>query len=225
MPERRRFFENLLEHRFENPALLEEAITHSSYANENGCTSNERLEFLGDAVLGIIVSEYLFSRVPVISEGEMTRVRAKSVCEEALSHHAKALGIGPYLRLGNGEAASGGAERPSVLADAMEALIAALYLDGGRDKTKKYVLSYLTPTIEKAIKSGAVRDYKTTLQEKLQSKNAAPIQYAVEKETGPDHAKEFTVQVLLGNKMLGRGTGKTKKAAEQAAAKAALEVK
>lgn len=223
MPDRRQFFEKLLGHRFINPSLLKEAITHSSYANENGCTSNERLEFLGDAVLGIIVSDYLFARVPAISEGEMTRVRAKSVCEEALSHHAKVLGIGPYLQLGNGEAASGGAERPSVLADAMEALIAALYIDGGRDKTRKYVLSFLTSTIEEAIESGAVRDYKTTLQEKLQSKNAAPIHYTVEKETGPDHAKEFTVQVSLGEKVLGRGTGKTKKAAEQAAAKAALE--
>jgi len=225
MPSRRLFFETLLGHRFQNPALLKEAITHSSYANENGCTSNERLEFLGDAVLGIIVSDYLFGRKPSITEGEMTRVRAKSVCEEALSHHAKALGIGPYLLLGNGEAGSGGAERPSVLADAMEALIAALYLDGGREKARKYVLSFLTDTVEEAIKSGAVRDYKTTLQEKLQSKNAAPILYSVEKETGPDHAKEFTVQVSLGAKVLGRGTGKTKKAAEQAAAKAALEAK
>lgn len=225
MPDKEQFFEKLFGHRFENPVLLEEAITHSSYANENGCASNERLEFLGDAVLGIIVSDYLFDRTPSISEGEMTRVRAKSVCEEALSHHAKALGIGRYLRLGNGEAASGGAGRPSVLADAMEALIAALYLDGGREKARKYVLSFLTETIEEAIRAGAVRDYKTTLQEKLQSKNAAPIQYTVEKETGPDHAKEFTVLVSLGNKVLGRGTGKTKKAAEQAAARAALEEK
>lgn len=222
MPKRRQFFETLLGHSFENPSLLEEAITHSSYANENGCISNERLEFLGDAVLSIIASEYIFSRVPAISEGEMTRVRAKSVCEEALSYHARVLGIGPYLRLGNGEAASGGAGRPSVLADAMEALIAALYLDGGREKTKKYVLSFLASTIENAIIGGAVRDFKTTLQEKLQKKNKGPVQYIVEKETGPDHAKEFTVQALLGTKILGRGTGKTKKAAEQAAAQAAL---
>lgn len=223
MPNRLKFFETLLGHHFLNPALLWEAITHSSYANENHCVCNERLEFLGDAVLGIIVSEYIFCRVPAISEGEMTRVRSQSVCEKTLSYHAEKMGIGPYLRLGNGEKASGGTMRPSVLADAMEALIAALYLDAGRDAAKAYVLGFLRETIEEAVRGGAVRDYKTTLQEKLQSKNAAPIVYTVIGESGPDHAKEFTVSVSLGDIVLGQGCGKTKKAAEQAAAQAALE--
>ncbi|MBQ7036859.1 MAG: ribonuclease III [Clostridia bacterium] len=223
MPDSIRFFENLMSHRFQNPALLWEAITHSSYANENKCSCNERLEFLGDAVLGITVSEYLFTRKPSISEGEMTRVRAQSVCEAALAAHAKKMGIGPYLRLGRGESLSGGAMRDSVLADAMEALIAALFLDGGREKTKSYILSFLTETIEDAIRGGAKRDYKTALQEKFQAKNAKTLSYAVIDEKGPDHAKEFTVTVALGDAVLGTGRGKTKKAAEQAAAQAALE--
>lgn len=223
MPDSIRFFENLLSHRFQNPDLLWEAITHSSYANENKCSCNERLEFLGDAVLGITVSEYLFSRTPSISEGEMTRVRAQSVCEEALAFHAKKMGIGPYLRLGRGESRTGGAMRDSVLADAMEALIAALFLDAGRERTRAYILSFLTETIEEAIIGGARRDYKTALQEKHQAKNAKPLSYTVTGEAGPDHAKEFTVSVSLGDTVLGRGRGKTKKAAEQAAAKAALE--
>ena len=223
MPNDLAFFEALLCHHFKNPSLLLEAITHSSYANENKCACNERLEFLGDAVLGITVSEYLFSRRPGISEGEMTRVRAGSVCEKALSHHAKKMGIGAHLRLGHGEAATGGAMRDSVLADAMEALIAALYLDAGREKVRSFILSFLTKTIEDAIRGGAARDYKTALQEKYQAKNAAALSYAVIGEEGPDHAKEFTVSVSLGNTLLGKGRGKTKKAAEQAAAKAALE--
>ncbi len=217
------FFESLMGHTFLKPALLTEALTHSSFANENRCASNERLEFLGDSVLGIIVSEYLFSRTPAIREGEMTRVRAQSVCEEALSYHALKLGIGKYLRLGRGETASGGRERKSVLADAMEALIAALYLDGGKEKASRYVLSFLTETIEAAISGGAARDYKTALQEKLQGKNAAPLVYSVLHEEGPDHAKVFTVLVSHGDVPLGTGIGKTKKAAEQAAAQKALE--
>lgn len=225
MPDSLRFFEALLDHRFQNPDLLLEAITHSSYANENKCSCNERLEFLGDAVLSIIVSNYLFRRVPAISEGEMTRVRAQSVCETALAYHAKKMGIGAHLRLGNGERNTGGAKRASVLADAMEAIIAALFLDAGKDKTSAYVLSFLTETIEKAIADGAVRDYKTALQEKVQAKNAQTLSYAVIREEGPDHNKAFTVSVSLGQKILGTGCGKTKKAAEQAAAKAALEGK
>ncbi len=223
MPKARAFFETLLGHTFHHPAYLLEAITHSSYANENKCACNERLEFLGDAVLGIIVSDYLFARTPAISEGEMTRVRARSVCETALAYHANKMGIGAHLRLGHGEAASGGAERPSVLADAMEALIAALYLDAGREKTRSFVLSFLTETIEAAIEGGAARDYKTSLQEKFQGKNAVPLRYTVIQESGPDHAKEFTVSVFRNETCLGTGVGKTKKAAEQAAAKVALE--
>ncbi len=217
------FFERLMGHTFARPALLAEAITHSSFANEKKCASNERLEFLGDAVLSIIVSDYLFGRIPAITEGEMTRVRAQSVCEKALAHHARQMGIGQYLRLGHGEAASGGASRPSVLADAMEALIAALYLDAGKEKAGKYVLSFLTETIEAAIEGGAARDYKTALQEKLQGKHAAPLLYVVTHESGPDHAKEFTVSVFQNETCLGTGSGKTKKAAEQVAAKQALE--
>lgn len=223
MPDARLFFESLLGHTFQNPSYLKEAISHSSYANENRLPCNERLEFLGDAVLGMTVSEYLFSRKPAISEGEMSRIRSQSVCETALSFHARKMGIGPYLLLGKGEAASGGSDRASVLADAMEAIIAALYLDGGREKATRFILSFLTETIEEAIDAGAVRDYKTALQEKHQGKNAQPLSYKVIRESGPDHAKEFTVSVFLGKESLGTGTGRTKKAAEQAAAKKALE--
>ncbi|MBE7024631.1 MAG: ribonuclease III [Ruminococcaceae bacterium] len=223
MPDSLSFFETLLHHTFQNPAYLLEAISHSSYANENKLPCNERLEFLGDAVLSIVVSEYLFNRRPAISEGDMSRIRAQSVCETALAAHARKMGIGPYLRLGKGEAASGGSDRASVLADAMEALIAALYLDGGRKAATAFVLSFLTETIEQAIDGGAARDYKTALQEKYQGKNASPLTYKVIRESGPDHAKEFTVSVFRDEVCLGTGSGRTKKAAEQAAAKKALE--
>ncbi len=214
--------EELLGYTFSNKAYLEEALRHSSYANEHHTSSNERLEFLGDSVLGQIVSEYLFTRKPAISEGEMTRVRAASVSEKALSSHALKMGIGEYLCLGRGEAASGGSSRPSLLADAMEAIIAALYLDRGRETARAFILSFLTETIEEAIEGGAVRDYKTALQEKLQGKNRAPISYKVISETGPDHNKEFTVSVFWGEECLGTGSGKTKKEAEQSAAQKAL---
>lgn len=225
MPDPLRFFEDLLDYRFQNPDLLLEAITHSSYANENKCSCNERLEFLGDAVLGMIVSDYIFRRTPSISEGEMTRVRAKSVCEASLAAYARKVGIGKYLRLGNGERNTGGADRASVLADAMEAIIAAFYLDGGKHKVIRFVLSFLQETIEESISAGAVRDYKTALQEKIQAKNAKTLSYAVIREEGPDHDKSFTVTVSLGETVLGTGSGKTKKAAEQAAAQAAMEGK
>ena len=153
MPDSLHFFETLLGHRFQDKSLLTEAITHSSYANERNCICNERLEFLGDAVLDIVVSDYLFSRTPAISEGEMTRVRSQSVCEKALAAHATKMNIGAHLRLGKGEAASGGATRPSVLADAMEALIAALYLDGGREKTQKFVLSFCRKRLRKPFRA------------------------------------------------------------------------
>ncbi|MBE7062855.1 MAG: ribonuclease III [Ruminococcaceae bacterium] len=223
MPDSCTFFESLLGHTFRAPALLKTAITHSSYANERKTVCNERLEFLGDAVLSIAVSDYLYARRPEISEGEMTRVRARSVCEEALSYHARKMGIGPYLLLGRGEKTSGGADRASVLADAMEALIAALYLDAGQETASRFVLSFLTETIEKAIREGAVRDFKTALQEKVQGKNAPTPLYKVIDEKGPDHAKEFTVSVFLEDVCLGTGSGKSKKAAEQAAAEKALE--
>ncbi len=223
MPDPLVFFETLLGHTFRSPALLREAITHSSYANEKKTVCNERLEFLGDAVLGIIVSHYLFTRKPAISEGEMTRVRARCVCEETLAAHARKMQIGPHLLLGRGEMTSGGTDRASVLADAMEALIAALYLDAGRAAVSRFVLSFLTETIEEALRAGAVRDYKTALQEKFQGKNASPLCYEVIRESGPDHAKEFTVSVFRNKICLGTGSGKTKKAAEQAAARKALE--
>ncbi len=212
----------ILGHTFRDAALLSEALTHSSFANENHVASNERLEFLGDSVLGNIVSDYLFARTPKISEGEMTRVRAASVSEKALSAHAAALGIGEYLRLGRGEAASGGSTRSSLLADAMEAIIAALYLDGGRECARAFVLSFLAETIEEAIRGGAARDYKTALQEKWQSKGSEPISYRVTGESGPDHHKEFTVSVFRGEECLGTGSGRTKKEAEQNAAREAL---
>lgn len=218
------FIEKITGHRFTDTALLLEALTHSSYANEKGCVCNERLEFLGDAVLGLIMSDYLFSGCKPISEGDMSRIRALCVCEKALSDAAQSLELGSVMRLGHGEALSGGAARASVLADAFEALIAALYLDGGMETARRFVMTNLQKTVDRAIMGGLVRDYKTALQEKCQAKNAGALLYTVVEESGPDHAKSFVISVSLAGKVLGTGKGRSKKAAEQAAAQAALEL-
>ncbi len=223
MPDIVQFFEKETGHRFQNVRLLEEALTHSSYANEKGCVCNERLEFLGDSVLGIIVSRQLYFYTPSISEGEMTRARATVVCEKTLADCAARIGLGNVLRLGKGEARTGGAKRASVLADAMEAVIAALYLDAGFTVTQKWVGSLLEGAVMEALSGQNTRDHKTMLQERFQSKNAKALVYTVLEETGPDHDKSFSVGVLYDDKMLGCGTGRSKKQAEQAAAKNALE--
>lgn len=207
-----------LRYQFKEPALLRIAMTHSSYANESKVPTqfNERLEFLGDSVLSVVVADYLFHH-STRPEGELTRMRASLVSEEALFAFAKQIDLGRYLRLGHGEELSGGRERPSVVSDAFEALIAALYLDGGIEAARAFILPFITEG------ATAAEDYKTRLQELVQERPGAQLHYAVVGESGPDHDKTFMVEVSLDGAALARGEGRSKKAAEQQAARAALE--
>ncbi len=221
-----RELERIVNYRFSNKRILEIALTHSSYSNEdkvNGKTNNERLEFLGDAVLGLVVSRYIFDKFPNYPEGDLTKLRAQVVCEDTLNLVATNLKLGKYLLLGKGEEASGGRHRKSILADAVEAIIAAIYLDGGYKEAEKFVLDNLKEYIKLAVKGKIVTDYKSFLQEYYQSKNQnCKIRYIVTKEEGPDHEKMFHVNVVVNKKVVGKGVGKSKKIAEQDAAKAAL---
>ena len=210
-----------LGYRFKDISLLETALTHSSYANEKGegTVCNERLEFLGDSILGFVSAKYFYENFNY-PEGELTKHRAAKVCENALCMFAKELEIGPALRLGKGEMRMGGSERPSILADAFEAVLAAVYLDGGLDEASKIVLRFIPrhDALEEA------KDYKTILQEIIQRNREERIEYVLVGEEGPDHAKSFTVEVHLNSNVIGRGKGKSKKLAEQHAAKEALEL-
>ncbi len=210
---------------FQNLKLLETALTHSSYANEvrRGVQYNERLEFLGDAVLCIVVSDYLFSKCPDVPEGGLTRLRASLVCEKTLCKFSKKLEVGGYLRLGKGESNSGGRERPSILADAFEALIAAVYLDGGMEQARTFVERFIKKELERS-QGGAFKDYKTTLQEIVQQNPEERLEYKMISESGPDHDKHFVCEVCLNNNTIGRGGGRSKKNAEQQAAREALEL-
>ena len=211
---------------FENIQLLNESLTHSSFANENkkrNIQYNERLEFLGDAVLSIVISEYLFKRLPTVQEGDLTKIRASIVCEPSLARCSQNMNIGKYLLLGKGEEATGGRERVSILADTYEAVIGAIYLDGRFENVKQFILYSLKNTIEDAISGRVFQDYKTHLQEIIQSENIERITYEVVNEEGPDHNKVFHVHVRIGNKIVGKGSGKSKKEAEQNAAKEALK--
>ncbi len=214
-----------INYQFKNTLLLQNALTHSSYANEthNPEMSNERLEFLGDAVLSIIVSDYLFDHFRHIPEGELTRLRAASVCERSLCEFAKKLGLGQHLFLSRGEQNTGGRKRSSILADAFEALIAAIYLDGGIEKAREFVLSYVKESIEGQQKV-AFKDYKTALQEIIQQNPEDRLCYVPAGESGPDHNKTFRVEVTINSNVVGVGEGKSKKDAEQAAAKEALHL-
>ncbi len=213
-----------LGYKFSNISLLLGALSHSSYANEHyhdGLKSNERLEFLGDSILGMVVAEYLYRNFPDRPEGELTRMRADMVCETALAAIARTLNLGSHLLLGKGEEAFGGRERPSILADAVESVIAASYLDGGMDAARgiinRFVLSDVPVTRMHNV------DYKTALQERVQQKKNQVLSYRPLGEQGPDHHKEFMVEVLLNGKVAGTGSGTSKKRAEQAAAKAAMQ--
>ena len=210
-------------HEFKNKSILKTALTHSSYANEKdrGCTYNERLEFLGDSVLGLVVSEFLYTHKR-LAEGEMSKTRANLVCEKSLAECAKKMNLGDILFLGKGEERTGGRERASVLADATEALIAALYLDGGFEVAKRFVLSMLGDTMEKVLDKKYISDYKTALQEIIQADSNEKIEYRLLGESGPDHNKEFEMAVFLDGECFESGTGRTKKDAEQAAARLAL---
>jgi len=215
-----------LEMTFNNKALLEQAFVHSSYLNENpdfSLPSNERLEFLGDAILDFIVAERLYKEFPKLPEGELTEIRASLVCRETLAEIATPLKLGDWLLLGQGEETSGGRTRQSNLANAMEALIGATYLDQGLAKTRNFVLRQLKPFLKKVKLREISPNYKALLQELIQSKEHLTPIYHLAAAIGPDHDKEFTVQVLVENKVLGQGTGKNKKAAEMQAARSAWE--
>ncbi len=217
-------FEKKIGYTFRNKGYILEALTHSSYSNENkSCEFNERLEFLGDSVLGIIISDYLFKNEKYLPEGELTKLRANIVCEESLSEVAKEICLGEYMFLGKGEEASGGRYRISILADAFEAIIASIYLDGGLDYAKDFVLKHMKKIIKSSVEGKIFRDYKTYLQEMLQSRGKVLIEYKLIDEKGPDHNKIFIMQVFVNNILIGSGDGKSKKEAEQVSAKDAIK--
>ena len=213
--------EQRIGYRFKNQALLTEALCHSSYANEKRTVNcNERLEFLGDSVLSIVVSNHLFRNCTHLPEGELTKIRASLVCEKSLYVWAKQIGLGDYLLLGHGEDQTGGRERPSILSDAFEAVIAAMFLDGGMDAVTPYILRFLPEHFDRP--SEAFHDYKTALQEVIQQNPEEHVEYVLVGEDGPDHAKQFHMEVRLNSNVIGRGAGRSKKIAEQMAAKEAL---
>ena len=210
---------------FKDTGLLTEALTHSSFAHEQhkNMKYNERLEFLGDAVLSIVVSDYIYKHCPELPEGELTKLRASLVCEKSLFDFAKQIDLGSYLRLSNGERRNGGAKRPSIVSDAFEALIAAIYLDGGIEPAREHILRFVLPEIE-SHKNNSFKDYKTLLQEIIQKNPGEKLEYKLVGSTGPDHNKHFKVDVCLNSNVIGRGGGRSKKEAEQQAAREALEL-
>lgn len=216
--------EEVIGHQFQDKTLLETALTHSSYANEmkdRRRQSNERLEFLGDSVLGVITTTYLFLKFPDTMEGELTKIRASLVCEGSLCACAREIGLGNYLQLGKGEESGGGRERDSILADAFEALIGAIYLDGGEAVSKQFIHRFV---LDNKKDERTVCDYKTTLQEIVQKNHGEVLSYRLLGTNGPDHEKSFHVEVLLNSNVIGQGKGHSKKEAEQMAAKEALEL-
>lgn len=216
-------FEKIIGYEFKDKTLIETALTHSSYANERqmGKECNERLEFLGDSVLGVITADYFYHNLAHLPEGEMTKKRAACVCEKSLHGFAKEINLGKYLLLGRGEDNTGGRKRASILADAFEAVIGAIYLDGGLENVRKFVLCFIK---EAAAKQMSIRDYKTELQEIIQKNPNEHLTYVLVGESGPDHDKRFEVEVMLNSNVIGCGMGKSKKLAEQQAAKQALEL-
>lgn len=209
---------------FENKNFLKVALTHSSYANGyKDVQYNERLEFLGDSVLQLCITEYLFNNYKEKSEGELTKVRSLIVCEASLYEIAKELNLGNFIRMSRGEELTGGRERTSIQADAVEALLAAIYLDKGLEFTRKFILDKFTETIKRAINNEIVLDFKTKLQELLQREGEVDIQYNVVRFEGPPHRRKFFTQVIIDNKIMGEGCGYSKKEAEQYAARVALE--
>lgn len=209
-------------YKFKNKNLLNEALTHTSYANEFKTNSNEKLEFLGDSILEFISSKYIYTHYTNLHEGDLTKLRATVVCEDSLYEVAKKIEMHKYIKVGNGEKNSNGNFNETILADSIEALIAAIYFDSGLDEAEKFIINNLKDSIEKASKNVGNKDYKTVLQEKLQEKGEVTIEYRVINEYGPDHDKTFEVEVLLNGKVLARGKGKSKKHAEMNAAENAL---
>ncbi len=218
--------ETSIGYKFKDIGFLENALTHSSYSNENKIykrINNERLEFLGDSVLSIVVSRYIYKEFPNYPEGDLSKLRAQVVCEDMLNEIAVKHDVGKYLVLGKGEETTGGRDRKSILADAVEAIIAAIYLDGGLESADVFILDNLKDSINTLVKGKIFSDYKSYLQEYLQSQNSSNrIKYVVTNEEGPDHDKIFYVDLLVNKKKFGEGSGKSKKVAEQNAAKEAL---
>jgi len=211
-------------HRFKDRELLERALTHKSYANENKVSyHNERLEFLGDAVLNLIVSEYLMKACADSTEGDLSRLRASIVSEPALAMVAREIGLGGHLLLGRGEEQTGGRNKDSLLADSLEALIASIYLDAGNEAAETFITRFFDAVMRKACMTGGTLDYKTAIQELCQERLRQLPEYRVVSEIGPDHQKQFEVALLIKGEVHGRGTGRNKKEAEQKAAKEALE--
>ena len=209
---------------FKDKELLKNALTHKSYAYENHIESNEKLEFLGDSILEFLSSKYLYNNFPNLSEGEMTKVRATIVCEESLYEVAKKHNFSDFLLVGKSERQNNGNTRPAIMADSVEAVIAAIYFDSGLEEAEKFIIENLKEAANIASKNVGKKDYKTVLQEKLQENGEVHIEYKIIKEDGPDHNKVFTAQVSFNNRILATGVGKTKKAAEMEAAKSALEL-
>ncbi|MCI8485578.1 MAG: ribonuclease III [Clostridia bacterium] len=208
---------------FKNKLLLKNALTHTSYANENNVKSNEKLEFLGDSILEFISSKYIYTKYPNLKEGEMTKVRADVVCERSLYKVALKHNFSDFLFIGKSQIINKGNERPSILADSIEAVIAAIYFDSGLEEAEKFIIENLKEYIEIASKHVGMKDHKTVLQEKLQVHGDVKIKYDIIKESGPDHDKTFTARVSLNGNVLADGNGRTKKEAEMEAAKKALE--
>jgi ribonuclease-3 len=218
--------EDIIGYKFKNPDVLENALVHTSYLNENKArpkSNNERLEFLGDAVLELVTSCYIFNVFPELSEGEMSKLRAGVVCEPSLAQAARDINLGEFIKMGKGEIAGGGRKRDSVLSDAYEAVIGAIYVDGGYEPAKRFVLTALESEIHSLKGLRWIADCKTHLQEQLQKNSQAPIEYYVIKEEGPEHEKIFTVELAHEGRVLAQGVGRNKKEAEQAAAKLAIE--
>lgn len=217
--------EEQLGYHFKAPSLLKTALTHSSYANECKALkqSNERLEFLGDSILGAVVADYLYRNYPTLPEGDLTKKRAALVCEKACCGFSRQLNVGKYLLLSHGEQNSGGRTRSSILADAFESITAAIYLDGGMEEARKFILRFVLPLLQTA-KQRPFKDYKTALQEIIQKNPEENLEYVLSGESGPDHDKHFTVEVHLNHNVIGKGGGRSKKEAEQQAAREALKL-
>lgn len=215
-------FQKNLGYTFKNEELLITALTHTSFAHENKVESYERLEFLGDAILQMLTSRHIYKNYPNFPEGKMSRMRANIVCETTLFHIAEKLNIGTFARLGKGEELSGGRERPSILADMVEAILAAIYLDGGLEKAQEVIFDAYGHIIDAAAQGKLNEDFKTALQEKLQKDGSVKIEYELIDERGPAHNKLFVMKVSVNGKVLGEGEGRTKQEAQQMAAKNAL---
>jgi ribonuclease-3 len=211
---------------FDDPGVLDTALTHKSYLGDMvdaSGESNERLEFLGDAVLSIVTSGYLYSKHPMWAEGKLAKARSRIVCESSLAQAARRIDLGGFLRLGRGEEQSGGNERPSILSNALEAVFGAIYLDCGLELAQEFILKSLAPELAAADEDTSGYDYKSMLQERAQARYKITPTYSIVSETGKDHKKTFTAEVWIGDRLLGRGEGASKKSAEQAAAQQALE--